>query len=36
VALDATMALTIISGLHYAWVVSRRSGVSAANGANGK
>ena len=32
VALDATMALTIISGLHYAWVVSRRSGVSAANG----
>jgi cardiolipin synthase (CMP-forming) len=36
VALDATMALTVISGLHYAWVVSRRSGASAANGANGK
>jgi cardiolipin synthase len=33
VALDATIALTIISGLHYAWVVSRRSGASAANGA---
>jgi cardiolipin synthase len=26
VALDATMAFTVISGLHYAWVVSRRSG----------
>jgi cardiolipin synthase len=25
-ALDATMALTVLSGLHYAWVVSRRSG----------
>jgi cardiolipin synthase len=33
VALDATIALTIISGLHYAWVVSRRSGATAANGA---
>jgi cardiolipin synthase len=33
VALDATMALTVISGLHYAWVVSRRSGATAANGA---
>ena len=32
VALDATIALTIISGLHYAWVVSRRSGATAANG----
>jgi hypothetical protein len=30
VALDATMALTVISGLHYAWVVSRRSGATAA------
>jgi len=36
VALDATMALTVISGLHYAWVVSRRTGAPAANGANGK
>jgi cardiolipin synthase len=36
VALDATMALTVISGLHYAWVVSRRTGTAAANGANGK
>ena len=36
VALDATIALTIISGLHYAWVVSRRSGATAANGASGK
>jgi cardiolipin synthase (CMP-forming) len=33
VALDATMALTVISGLHYAWVVSRRTGAPAANGA---
>jgi cardiolipin synthase len=33
VALDATMALTVISGLHYAWIVSRRSGATAANGA---
>ena len=24
--IDATMALTIASGLHYAWTVSRRSG----------
>ena len=36
VALDATMALTVISGLHYAWTVSRRGGASAANGANVK
>ena len=33
VALDATMALTVISGLHYAWVVSRRTGAPTANGA---
>jgi cardiolipin synthase len=33
VALDATIALTIISGLHYAWIVSRRSNTPAANGA---
>jgi cardiolipin synthase len=36
VALDATIALTIISGLHYAWSVSRRSGASTANGVNGR
>lgn len=36
VALDATMGLTVISGLHYAWVVSRRSGAPASNGATGK
>jgi cardiolipin synthase len=33
VALDATMGLTIVSGLHYAWIVSRRSGATTANGA---
>ena len=32
IALDATMALTILSGLHYAWVVSRRSANSPTNG----
>jgi cardiolipin synthase len=32
VALDATMALTVISGLHYAWLVSRRPGAPVANG----
>jgi len=26
VALDATMALTVFSGLHYAWIISRRPG----------
>jgi cardiolipin synthase (CMP-forming) len=32
-ALDATVALTVISGLHYAWIVSRRPGAPAtANG----
>lgn len=36
VTLDATMALTVISGLHYAWVVSRRSGAVVTNGATGK
>jgi cardiolipin synthase (CMP-forming) len=34
VTLDATMALTVISGLHYAWIVSRRSGAAPANGAS--
>jgi len=32
-ALDATIVLTIASGLHYAWVVSRRTGTQPANGA---
>jgi cardiolipin synthase len=36
VALDATIALTIASGLHYAWLVSRRTGSPAANGASVK
>lgn len=36
VTLDATMAFTVISGLHYAWIVSRRSGAPATNGTNGK
>ena len=36
VAIDATAVLTVISGLHYAWVVSRRSGTTAANGTNSK
>jgi cardiolipin synthase len=31
-ALDATIVLTVISGLHYAWVVSRRAGATAGNG----
>ena len=31
-ALDATMALTILSGLHYAWVVSRKTQHFAGNG----
>jgi len=35
VALDATIGLTIISGLHYAWMVSRR-GSSPANGTTAK
>ena len=33
IALNATMALTVISGLHYAWVVSRRPSALPANGA---
>jgi cardiolipin synthase len=33
IALDATMTFTVISGLNYAWIVSRRSGATAANGA---
>jgi len=30
VALDATVVLTVVSGLHYAWVASRRTGASTA------
>lgn len=36
VALDATIGLTVISGLHYAWVVSRRPGAPASRGAAAK
>jgi cardiolipin synthase (CMP-forming) len=32
-ALDATVVLTVASGLHYAWIVSRRAGTQATNGA---
>jgi cardiolipin synthase len=32
VSLDATMALTAASGLHYAWIASRRAGSPSANG----
>jgi cardiolipin synthase (CMP-forming) len=35
-ALDATIALTVASGLHYAWIASRRSGTSAGNGTAAK
>jgi hypothetical protein len=30
IALDATVVLTIASGLHYAWIVTRRSNLAAA------
>jgi len=36
VALDATIGLTIASGLHYAWVAARRVGVQSANGHSSK
>jgi cardiolipin synthase (CMP-forming) len=36
ISLDATMALTVASGLHYAWSVSRRLGASPANGSSVK
>jgi cardiolipin synthase len=36
VALDATMVLTVASGLHYAWVAARRVGAQASNGHAGK
>jgi cardiolipin synthase len=35
-ALDATMVLTVVSGLHYAWTAARRAGVLAGNGASAK
>jgi cardiolipin synthase len=31
VSLDATMVLTVVSGLHYAWLASRRTGSPAGN-----
>ena len=34
VALEATIALTVASGLHYAWLVTRRTGGSVPNGAS--
>ncbi|MGB6690957.1 MAG: CDP-alcohol phosphatidyltransferase family protein [Terracidiphilus sp.] len=36
IALDATMVLTVVSGLHYAWTTARRLGGAPGNGANGK
>jgi cardiolipin synthase len=35
VALGATVALTVLSGLHYAWCAARRTGVTAINGHGG-
>jgi cardiolipin synthase len=35
-ALDATMVLTVVSGLHYAWLVSRRTATPAVNGTGAK
>jgi cardiolipin synthase len=35
-ALNATIALTVVSGLHYAWAVSRRGSTQAANGSGPK
>jgi cardiolipin synthase len=35
-ALDATILLTVASGLHYAWVAARRVGAQASNGAGAK
>jgi cardiolipin synthase len=34
--LDATMVLTVVSGLHYAWTAARRMGAPAANGSGGR
>jgi cardiolipin synthase len=35
VALDATVVLTVASGLHYAWMVTRRMGAPPTNGSGG-
>jgi cardiolipin synthase (CMP-forming) len=35
VAIDATVVLTVASGLHYAWTVMRRTGIATANGGGG-
>lgn len=35
VALDATVVLTVVSGLHYAWMVTRRMGPPAGDGGAG-
>jgi len=36
IALDATIILTVVSGLHYAWIASRRHGAPASSGPAGK
>jgi len=36
IALDATVVLTVVSGLHYTWITARRLGGAPGNGANGK
>jgi cardiolipin synthase len=36
VALDATMAFTVVSGLHYAWIAARRTNGQGGNGHIGK
>ncbi|MGA2218191.1 MAG: CDP-alcohol phosphatidyltransferase family protein [Terracidiphilus sp.] len=36
VALGATMVLTVVSGVHYAWTASRRAGAQGASGTGGK
>jgi cardiolipin synthase (CMP-forming) len=36
VALDATMVLTVVSGLHYAWTASRRTPTQGANGSGAR
>jgi len=36
VALDATIVLTVVSGFHYAWAVSRRGNSQAPNGSVAK
>jgi cardiolipin synthase len=35
-ALDATIVLTVVSGLHYAWAVSRKGNSQASNGSGAK